>query len=103
VGEIADRAARALQREGTARMGCLAGVAAGDPGILGMVGGADRLLVINGCPKKCAMQIVAGAGIDSAESLNLADLGLEKGQSEPTEANIELAAQRARELLGQRV
>jgi uncharacterized metal-binding protein len=54
VGEISDRAARALRREGFGQGSCIAGVGAGIAGYIQSAKGADVNITIDGCPVACA-------------------------------------------------
>jgi uncharacterized metal-binding protein len=100
VGEVADRAARMLTKEGLGRMYCLAGIGGRVSGIVKTTEAADRILVIDGCPLDCAKNSLDQAGIGRYNHLQLADLGLAKGQSPANDENISRAAGRAREMLG---
>ncbi len=54
VGELADLTARKLSREKKGAMFCLAGVGARISGFVKSAEGAESMLVIDGCPLKCA-------------------------------------------------
>ncbi|MBN2508454.1 MAG: putative zinc-binding protein [Verrucomicrobia bacterium] len=99
VGEITDRAARQLTREGAGTMSCLASIAAGVPDILFNAQTADRLLAMDGCPTACARHTLEQAGFNAVESFHLLELGLRKGQSPATPENIALAVKHAARLL----
>ncbi len=99
VGEISDRAARRLTKEGKGKMYCLAGVGGRVPDILVNVRAAQKILAIDGCPTECARQTLLQAGFSGFEHLQLKELGLEKGKSAPTFENIQLAVNRAAEML----
>ncbi len=100
VGEISDRAARRLTKEGKGKMYCLAGVGGRINDILVNARAAQKILAIDGCPTNCAEQTLLQAGFSGFEHLQLKELGLEKGKSAPTFDNIQVAVNRAAELLG---
>ncbi len=100
VGEISDRVARGLTKEGKGKMYCLAGVGGRVADILVNVRAAQKILTIDGCPTECAKQTLLQAGFSGFEHLQLKDLGLEKGKSAPTSENIQVAVNRAVEMLG---
>ncbi len=100
VGEISDRAARRLTREGKGKMYCLAGVGGRVEDILVNARGAEKILAIDGCPTECARHTLLQAGFTEFEHLQLKNLGLEKGKSAPTFDNIQVAVDRAAEILG---
>jgi uncharacterized metal-binding protein len=99
VGEIADRAARSLTRDGAGKMYCLAGVGGRVPGILANAKAAGSVLAIDGCGLACASHCLKRAGITHFAHLKLPELGMEKGVSPPTDAAVAQVAAAARERL----
>jgi uncharacterized metal-binding protein len=99
VGEVADRAARALTREGAGKMYCLAGVGGHVKDMLLNIQAAGKILAIDGCPKDCARQTLAHAGFKDIAHLRLTDLGLQKGASPATAENIREVVEQAKPLL----
>ena len=89
VGEIADRSARQLTQQGTGRMYCLAGVGGRVSGIIATTRAAERVLTIDGCPLACARHCLEEAGFTQFTHLQLADIGLKKGESPAAEDHIE--------------
>ncbi|MDD5597972.1 MAG: putative zinc-binding protein [Victivallaceae bacterium] len=92
VGEITDRAARKLMRNGDGKMFCLAGIGGRVSGIIKSTASASKVLVIDGCPLSCAKNCMELAGFKNFEYINLAELGMQKGTSGITEGNIEKVA-----------
>jgi uncharacterized metal-binding protein len=99
VGEIADKAARKLNRDGMGRMFCMAGLGGRISGILKTTEAAEGILAIDGCPLNCVKSSLEQAGFKAFKHLQLADLGLEKCKSPVTEENINKVAARAAELI----
>ena len=99
VGETADRAARALTKEGVGKMYCLAGLGGQVPGIVSNTQSAGKILVIDGCPTECAKKTLEVAGFTAFQHVQLADLGLKKGASPATDGNVRTVAERAKTLL----
>ncbi len=99
VGEISDRAARLLTREGKGKMYCLAGIGGRVSGIVATTEAASQVLAIDGCPLDCAKNCLKEAGFTTFAHVRLADLGMEKGKSPVTDERIEKAAERGRGLL----
>jgi uncharacterized metal-binding protein len=99
VGAVADQAARKLNREGVGKMFCLAGVGGRVSGIMKTTEAASRILAIDGCPLDCVRHCLSEAGFDKFDHLRIYDLGLEKGKTPVSEENIEVVAQKGRELL----
>jgi len=100
VGEIADRTARALHREGRGKMFCLAGVGGRIPNMVKTTEQADAVLAIDGCTQNCASQCLQSVGIAEFRHLRLAELGFEKGMSPVTEAAIARVSDEGKRLLG---
>lgn len=98
VGEIADRLARTLHREGNGRMYCLAGIGADLGQFIQTSKDASEVLVIDGCSVDCARSLMEKNGFSGFKYMRITDLGLEKGQSPATDASVETAAAHARSL-----
>jgi uncharacterized metal-binding protein len=88
VGAISDQAARKLTRDGAGKMYCLAGIGGRVGIIMETTGAADRILAIDGCPLSCAKNCLEQAGFTDFAHVQLAELGLEKGQSPVSDENI---------------
>ncbi|MBE3097959.1 MAG: putative zinc-binding protein [Planctomycetes bacterium] len=99
VGEIADRVARMLSRNGTARMFCLGGVGARIEESLATVRSAGRIMAIDGCHLDCAKKCLEQAGFAGIRHLRLTDHQMEKGKTPVSVRNVEAAAERARHVL----
>jgi uncharacterized metal-binding protein len=101
VGEVADHAARKLARDGSGKMYCLAGIGGGVSAIVESTKGADRVLVIDGCPTECAKKTMEKAGFSEFAYLQLAKIGLEKGKTPVSPESIALVVERGTRLLEQ--
>ncbi|WP_461208734.1 putative zinc-binding protein [Desulfocurvus sp. DL9XJH121] len=88
VGELADRAARGLTREGKGKMFCLAGIGGRVSGIVKTTEAASAILAIDGCPLECARKSLEEAGFTEFMHLRLGDMGLKKGDSPVSEENV---------------
>jgi uncharacterized metal-binding protein len=82
VGELADQAARKLNRDGAGKMFCMAGIGGRISGIIKSTEAAASILAIDGCALDCTRKSLAEAGITRINHLRLTDLGFEKGNSE---------------------
>jgi uncharacterized metal-binding protein len=98
-GEIADRTARQLTKDGVGKMYCLAGVGGRVPDIMDVTRSASSILAIDGCDKDCVKHCLEAAGFQDFRHLRVTDLGMPKGQSPATDERIRLVADRAKELL----
>lgn len=98
-GELADRIARQLTREGAAQMSCLAGIGGGVKSLVAKARSAERILVIDGCPLSCARHTFERAGFARFEHLGLQTLGLRKGACEVNAPNIKAGVDAAKKLI----
>ena len=99
VGAIADLAARRLTKEGVGKMFCLAGVGGRISGIMKTTESAERILAIDGCPLDCVKKCLEHAGFTKFEHVQLAELGLEKGNSPVSDEAIEKVTAKGRKML----
>lgn len=99
VGEISDRAARNMTRDGAGKMFCLAGIAGRIPGIMKMTESASKILAIDGCELDCVKSCLRQSGFDRFEQFRVTDLGLEKGNASVNEENIAKVAGRGKEMI----
>ena len=98
VGEISDKAARKLSKEGAGAMFCLAGLGGKVEPIMKKTASASKILAIDGCNLDCVKLCLQEAGFNEFEHLRVTDLGMEKGKSPATEKNIEKVNTKAREM-----
>lgn len=99
VGELADRAGRALNRSGLGKMFCLAGIGGRVSGILKTTETAVSILAIDGCPLDCAKKSLEEAGFKKVHHLRLSDLGFEKGKTVVDEAAVATVIKKAERYL----
>jgi uncharacterized metal-binding protein len=99
VGEVSDLAARQLKREGAGKMDCLTAIGARHGGKLNGARQADTLLAIDGCPQSCASKVLRDAGFKDCLSLQLADLGMNKGETPASAESIAKVVAKAKEML----
>lgn len=88
VGAVADQAARKLTRDGVGKMFCLAGIGGRVSGIMKTTEAARAILAIDGCPLNCAKKCLEEAGFTDSKHLQLADLGMNKGETDVNDENI---------------
>ena len=99
VGAVADRAARKLARTGKGKMFCTVGLGGKVEPILETTREASRILAIDGCPLDCTKRTLAEAGFEECLHLRVTDLGMVKGKTEISEANVSAVAEQAECLL----
>ena len=93
VGEIADRTARKLGKEGFGKMTCLGAIGAHLPKFLESAKGTDINLTIDGCPVACARKNLEHIGV-KPRSFILTELGLVKGKTPVSEKIVEETAEK---------
>ncbi len=100
VGKIADEAARALSKEGYARMSCLAAIGADSGEYVDAARAADMVIVVDGCPIACARKNLERIGV-APVAFVLTKMGLVKGMTPPTEKVIAETAKKIKETAGE--
>jgi len=99
VGEISDRAARNMSRDGEGKMFCLAGIAGRIPGIMKMTESASQILAIDGCELDCVKNCLGNAGFKEFEHFRVTDLGMEKGNATVNNDNIAKVVANGKEMM----
>lgn len=95
VGEVADRAARKMTKEGLGKMYCLAGIGGRVPGIMATTESAAKILAIDGCEMDCVKKCLDLAGFDDFVPIRVTDLGLEKCKTPVNDRAIGLVVEAA--------
>lgn len=98
-GEIADRIARRLTRDGAAQMSCLADIGGRVKSLVVKAENAERILVVDGCPLNCAAQTLKLAGFQKFNHLELHKIGIRKGSCPVTEETILSGVKAAKKIL----
>ena len=91
--ELADRAARKINKHGEAKMYCLAGIGGDVDTIINNTREAEKLVVVDGCDTDCAAKLLRKAGFENFGHLRVTDLGFEKGSSPVTEEAVDKVTQ----------
>ncbi len=99
VGEVADRTARKLTRDGAGKMFCLTGIGGRVSGIMKSTEAAQSILAIDGCPLNCAKKCLEEAGFANFQHIEVTSLGFSKGQSPATDETVAKVAVSAQTLL----
>ena len=88
VGEIADKAARQLAKQGIGCMYCLAGIGGRASGFVKSTEAASDILVIDGCKLDCARKCLSEVGITTITHVRITDHGFDKGKTEVPDENV---------------
>lgn len=95
VGEIADRVARKLAKEGFAKPSCLAGVGGHVSGFIASAKGDVENIVIDGCPIACAKKTMEQIEAKMVHYI-LTDMGLKKGETVVDDCIVDEIAQKVK-------
>ena len=98
-GELADRIARQLARDGAAEMSCLAGIGGRVKPLVNKAVAAERILAVDGCPLNCTRHTLELAGFKDFDHLELQTLGIRKGACPVTEERIAAGVTAAKKIL----
>jgi uncharacterized metal-binding protein len=99
VGEIADRAARIVAKNGGGKLQCANAIGAGLKDYVAAAKAADKVLAIDGCINHCAAACLKKAGVTKFDHLVLAHIGLMKTASPANEENIGKAVAAAEKIM----
>lgn len=100
-GELADRIARQLNREGVAEMSCLAGIGGRVKPLVNKAASAERILAIDGCPLNCTRHTLRLAGFQNIGHLELHKLGMKKNSCPITDERIAAGVAAAKQMLAE--
>ena len=99
VGEIADRAARKMTKDGVGKMFCLAGIGGRVDGIMKTTEVADKILALDGCNQDCVKKTLENADFRDFAHLRITDMEMEKGKTPVREENIAKVAAKGTEMM----
>jgi uncharacterized metal-binding protein len=100
VGQISNEVARRMTIDNKGVMFCLAGLGGDVEPLIERTEGAERILVIDGCPVACAKKTLERHGIDH-KWLEITSLGIDKAPDlELDAAQVECVMNEADEMLG---
>jgi len=99
VGEIADRAARKIAKDGLGKMFCTAGIGGRISDIMKTTEAASEILAIDGCPLNCVKNSLEHAGLKNFKHLQLDEIGMEKFNSPVTDERIDQVVREGKKFL----
>lgn len=94
-GEISDRAARQLTKQGKGKMFCLAGIGGNVKPLVEATQKAKTIVAIDGCAVGCVKQCLLRGSFIEFHHMIVTDQGLEKGKSPATDENIKKVIEKA--------
>lgn len=99
VGEISDRAARKMSKDGIGTMFCLAGIGGGIEQIMQKTSSASKILAIDGCDLDCVKSCLEKAEFTKFKHLRVTNMNMEKGKSPASEENVNTVAAKGKNIL----
>ncbi len=78
VGQLSNKIAIELEKEGIGNLMCTAGIGARAPGLMKSAEASDRIIAINGCPVNCASKTMELAGFKVDREIVISELGVKK-------------------------
>lgn len=82
VAQLANDIAIKLDRDGHAKMSCIAGVGGGVTPLVREAKQAKQIVILDGCPLSCCRHCLAKEDINPTLSINLHHFGVKKKQGE---------------------
>lgn len=80
VGQLSNRIAIELEKQGIGNLMCTAGIGARAPGLMKSAEASDRIIAINGCPVNCASKTLELAGFKVDKHIVISELGIKKSK-----------------------
>jgi uncharacterized metal-binding protein len=80
VGQMANRIAVELTKQGKGNIMCTVGIGGNVPGIMKSTEGTDEIIAIDGCPLICARRSLELAGFTVNKHIVLTELGMQKNK-----------------------
>lgn len=80
VGQLSNRIAIELEKQGIGNLMCTAGIGARAPGLMKSAEASDRIITIDGCPVNCASKTLELAGFKTDRQIVISELGIKKSK-----------------------
>lgn len=80
VGQLSNRIAIELEKQGIGNLMCTAGIGARAPGLMKSAETSDRIITIDGCPLNCASKTLELAGFKADRQIVISELGIKKSK-----------------------
>jgi uncharacterized metal-binding protein len=80
VGQLSNRIAIELEKQGIGNLMCTAGIGARAPGLIKSAEASDRIIAIDGCPLNCASKTLELAGFKADRQIVISELGIKKSK-----------------------
>ncbi len=87
VGQLSNRIAIELEKQGIGNLMCTAGIGARAPGLMKSAEASDRIISIDGCPVNCASKTLELAGFRVDRQIVVSELGIKKSKERDLKDN----------------
>lgn len=78
VGQLSNKVAIELEKQGIGNLMCTVGIGARAPGLMKSAEASDRIITIDGCPVSCATKTLELAGFKVDRQIVVSELGIKK-------------------------
>jgi uncharacterized metal-binding protein len=78
VGQLSNKVAVDLEKQGIGNLMCTVGIGARAPGLMKSAESSDRIITIDGCPVNCATRTLELAGFKVDRQIIISELGIKK-------------------------
>ncbi len=78
VGQLSNKVAIELEKQGIGNLMCTSGIGARAPGIMKSAEASDRIIAVDGCPVNCASKTLELAGFKVDRQIVISELGVKK-------------------------
>jgi uncharacterized metal-binding protein len=80
IGQLSNRIAIELEKQGIGNLMCTAGIGARAPGLMKSAETSDRIITIDGCPLNCASKTLELAGFKPDRQIVISEFGIKKSK-----------------------
>ena len=77
-GQLSNKIAIELEKEGVGNLMCTVGIGARAPGLMKSAEASDKIMTIDGCPVNCATKTMELAGFKVDRQIVISELGVKK-------------------------
>ncbi|MCQ1534432.1 zinc-binding protein [Methanosarcina sp. KYL-1] len=100
VGQLSNKIAIELEKQGIGNLMCTAGIGARAPGLMKSAEASDRILTIDGCPVNCATKTMELAGFKVDRQIVISELGVKKTKDRnPSDEEVAEVLEKVMEIL----
>jgi len=78
VGQLSNKIAIELEKQGIGNLMCTVGIGARAPGLMKSAEASDRIMTIDGCPVNCATKTMELAGFKVDRQIVISEFGIKK-------------------------